>query len=463
MGLLRVLQTSALYKQWLLNTNFENGTNWDKGTVPCSSDRIHFLAQREVSVYVEAAHSILEMNLPLDGEFILSQEAGFMASSGDTGCGPGSTVIFRDSEDLQWFNPSMWQAATSWDDLEKGSFLFSVHDESVPCPHDDVVFHASSSFRVDTTGNKPEVPVRSLSILGYKFTSNEEFTRYLGSPSGRLQFHGDSSVYPGKPACTDASGCTCDNSANHDRICAATTCSPTDCRKPLHPVGHCCNVCGAIVLLQSTSMFNLESYRQRLQHLFLIQPPYRHVRMAISKVFQIHWLLRLLPRAAADEVQLLLLDGETGAESGMVAENLAREIVKDALLQGEHLGISSAEFKASSGNSSEVTESKMGLVASITVGILLLLSFLLLLGFLFQRGIIKVPSLPSLSSWRKANEIGELGGPLDHGFDNPMFDKPVMMPAELGLYTPDPVNFITVTSSGVHFVNPVYDDTDFNA
>ncbi|MFT7798010.1 protein amnionless [Arapaima gigas] len=424
--------TSALYKQWVLSTNFENGTNWDKGTVPCSSDRIHFLAQRQVSVYVETAHSVLEMSLPLDGEFILPQGAGFMASNGDGGCGPGSKVTFRDSEDLQWFDPSLWQAASSWDDLGKGSFLFSVHEESVPCLHDDVIFRAASSFRVDTTADKSSVAVKTVSVLGQKFSSSGEFTRYLASRSGQLQFHGRSSVHP-------------------------------ECRKPLHPVGHCCDICGAIIQLQITTTFNLESYRQRLQHLFLFQPLYRDTQMAISKVSETHWLLKLVPGAATAEVQVLLLDRETGAESGTVAEDLARDIVKDAHSQGEHLGITSAEFKASSGSNSKATGGGMALVASIVVVVVLVLFCLFALGFLFQRGIVKVPSLPSLSSWRRSSDIEELGGPLDRGFDNPMFDKPIQIPAELGVYTSNTESSITVTSSGIHFVNPVYSETDFSA
>ncbi len=36
------------------------------------------------------------------------------------------------------------------------------------------------------------------------------------------------------------------------------------------------------------------------------------------------------------------------------------------------------------------------------------------------------------------------------------------MPEEPGLYGTEMINSITLTQSGVHFVNPVYDETDFN-
>ncbi|XP_035254867.1 protein amnionless [Anguilla anguilla] len=453
---------SCLYKQWVPDTNFENGSNWDKGTVPCGSDRVQFLAHREVSVYVREVHSIREMRLPVNGEFILATGAGFAVDGGqDASCGTGVTVQFQDSETAQWFDPKLWRSASTSEDLEKGRFLFSVHEESVPCRHDDVVFRPDASFRVDTTAGQQNVPVKSLSVLGRRFSDNGEFSRYLTSRSGRLQFHGDSAPVVGSPACDDSSGCVCGNSVHHERICAGVTCSRLDCQKALRPAGHCCDVCGAILHLKISGSFDLESYRQRLQHLFFSRPQYQAVHMGVSKVTVPQWLLGVIPREAATEIQVVLLDKEEGTGPGVVAEDLARDIMKDIESEGAHLGIEGAEFQASSGNSG--TGGGAGVVAGAVLGVLALVAALLVLAFLFHRGVIHVPALPSLPSWRKNSEIGELGGPIDHGFDNPMFNKPSQMPGSGGLYGTDSLNTITVTDLGVHFVNPAYDETDFNA
>lgn len=71
LGLCLFGAADALYKQWIPDTNYENKTNWDKGSVPCGNDIVQFSAQRKVSVYVETVHSVQEMRLPVDGEFIL--------------------------------------------------------------------------------------------------------------------------------------------------------------------------------------------------------------------------------------------------------------------------------------------------------------------------------------------------------------------------------------------------------
>lgn len=458
---------NALYKQWIPDTNFENATNWDKGSVPCGNDQVVFLAQRKVSVYVETAHTITAMSLPVDGQLILASGAGFtVREGGDPGCGSGVTAQFKDPESLKWFDPSLWVAATSIDDLHRGTYEFSVHEESVPCQYDDIVFREATSFRVDVSCDH-DVFVKSLSVLGKKFTSSSEFSQYLSSKSGQLQFHGSSHLSVGGSDCGDITGCICDNSKNRAVICANVKCDPLECKKPLQPVGHCCDVCGAVVDVQFSSNFNFESYRQRLHHLFLSLDKYESVQMAMSKVSKEQRLLGVIPFGATKEIQVLLLDQKTGQEAGKLAEALARDIVQDVHNHGSNIGINSAEFHASSGaSSSEVAGNSGGVVVGAVLGSLIGVGLLAGVIVLYRRGIVKIPrmpSIPSISIWKNNSDIGELGGPLDHSFDNPMFDKPTMMPEVPGLYGTETMNSIALTQSGVHFVNPVYDETDFNA
>nr|XP_046270473.1 protein amnionless [Scatophagus argus] len=453
---------NALYKHWIPDTNYENKTNWDKEGVPCGNDIVLFSAQRKVSVFVETTHAVQEMRLPVDGEFILNSGAGFYVVRGkDPGCSAGQTTQFKDSESLHWFNPALWQAAATFDDLQRGNFLFSVHEESVPCQYDDVVFKARSSFRVDTSSSQSTIPVKSVSVLGKTFDSRYEFSQYLSSRSGQLQFHGSSTVTVGEPGCGDPSGCDCGNSINHQQICNTVTCAPVSCKKSLLPVGHCCDVCGAIITIHTATGFNLESYRQRISHLFLVLPQYKSIQLGMSKVFKSQRLLGIIPFVTSPEIQVVILDGEKGKQS----ESLAWDIVRDARSHGSNLGIINAEFQASSGSSSEQTGGNAGMVVGVVFGILIILTLIIIFMFLLiHKGVVRIPSLPSvlfLSSLKRKTDIGELGGPLDHGFDNPMFDKPNMLPDIPGLYA----NSISLTQTGLHFVNPVYDEneTEFNA
>lgn len=457
----------ALHKQWIPDTNYENKTNWDKGVVPCGNDRVQFPAQRKVSVFVETTHAVQEMRLPVDGEFILNSGAGFYVVRGqDPGCGAGVMTQFKDSESLQWFNPALWQAAATLDDLQKGNFLFSVHEESVPCQYDDVVFKARSSFRVDTSSSQSSIPVKSVSVLGKKFESNSELSQYLSSRSGQLQFHGSSAITVGNPECGDPTGCDCGNSANHQQICSSVTCASLSCKKPLLPVGHCCDVCGAIVTIRYAAGFNLQTYRQRIHHLFLTLPQYKSLQLGMSKVFKSQRLMGIIPFGTSPEIQVVIVDGEKGTQS----EGLAKDILKDALSHGSNLGITEAKFQASTGDSTDPPRDNVGMWVGIVFGVLILITLITIMVVLIKRGVLRMPSslpssLPSLSSFRRRSDVGELGGPLDHGFDNPIFDRPNMLPDIPGVYGTETNLSISMTQTGVHFVNPVYDEneTDFNA
>lgn len=455
----------ALYKQWIPDTNFENATNWDKGSVPCGSDQVVFPASGKVAVYVDTAHTLSGMGLPTDGEFILATGAGFSIREGpDPSCGESGTTYFRDPDSQKWLDPALWKAASSLEHMQSGPYLFFVHEETVPCQYDDVVFRSGSSFRVDISAHDNSVPVKSVSVLGKTFRDNLDFLQYANSHLGKLQFHGSSSVRIIGSACDDITGCECGNSGNRDRICSNVKCKQLECKKPLPPVGHCCDVCGAIMTIQFSDNFNIESYRQRLQHLFLSLSKYKSIQMALSKVSRTQRLLQVIPYGTTQEIQVVLLDENTGLQSGKLAEALVKDILRDINGQGSHLGIVSAEFHASSGTSSGGSSGLSGgAVAGVILGIVALVAVLALVVVLHRRGMIRVPNLPSLTDWRKNSEIGVLGGPLDHGFDNPMFEKQNSLPEIPGLYGAESMNSITLTHSGVHFVNPVYDETDLNA
>ncbi|XP_077319837.1 protein amnionless isoform X2 [Lithobates pipiens] len=240
----------AIYKRWIPNTNFENASNWAEQRLPCSQDKAVFASKKKVSVFVQSAHSLKSLYLPLDGEFILSPGAGFMAAPAeDPTCGEGSLVNFGDVDHYQWFDPTLWQSV-SIDALENGNMLFNVDSERVPCQHDDVMFSSDTSFRVQVQETESEIQLKSISVLGRKFSSGAEFGEYLASHTGRLQFPGPAQPQVTNINCMDKTGCLCGNDRVQQEICSAllqnlgNKCPEVSCTKPLKPIGHCCGICG---------------------------------------------------------------------------------------------------------------------------------------------------------------------------------------------------------------------------
>ncbi|KAJ6661886.1 hypothetical protein lerEdw1_013057, partial [Lerista edwardsae] len=153
--------------------------------------------------------------IPLNGEFIMAPGAAFAAFDGrhDPGCETGSEVTFTSTENYQWYNPTLWHAATSLENLERGRYIFSVDEERVPCQYDDVLFQPESSFRVNVGSAEQMIQLRSISVMGQKFTSDDALSEYMQRPSAKLQFQGQAAFRLSSTGCPDKTGCECGNTA----------------------------------------------------------------------------------------------------------------------------------------------------------------------------------------------------------------------------------------------------------
>ncbi|KAF1530063.1 Protein amnionless, partial [Eudyptes sclateri] len=395
-SLLLPAAATAVYKQWIPDTNFETGSNWDKGRVPCASDVVHFEKNKVVSVFVRSPHALTDMYLPLNGELVLASGAGFTAFDGswDPGCDSGATVRFADVEHHAWFDPTLWQAVSPGRELEPGGRIFSVDEERVPCHYDDVIFQPETSFRVNVDSSRRVIHLRSISLMGQELSSPEAWASYLRGPSAPLQFHGNGTLQVTGTSCPDKSGCACGNTPDGHRICTALLgasgrqCPVPACRSPLQPLGHCCRVCGATISLDFTRDFDLQKYRDRLVQALLSQPKYAGVRMAISKVHKARTFLGVIPRSSTPFIQIVLIDDEVGAQTGTAAEQMAADIMEDIAQHGEALGISSGEMEVATGSTFS-GQAESHALSRITVEIVLGLLFgLLLLGgilFLYRK------------------------------------------------------------------------------
>ncbi|NWU46882.1 AMNLS protein, partial [Dromas ardeola] len=388
---------TAVYKQWIPNTNFETASNWDKGRVPCASDLVRFEKNKVVSVFVRSPHALTDMYLPLNGEFVLASGAGFAAFDGswDPGCDSGATVRFADAEQHAWFDPTLWQAVSPGRELDLGGRIFSVDEERVPCRYDNVIFQPETSFRVNIDSSRRVIHLRSISLMGQELSSPEAWARYLQGPSAPLQFHGNGTLQVTGTGCPDKSGCACGNAPDGHRICAALRgasgrqCPAVTCQSPLQPLGHCCQVCGATINLDFTPDFDLQKYQDRLVQALLSQPKYAGVRLAISKVHKAQTFLGVIPQSSTPLIQIVLIDDEAGAQTGTAAEQLAADIMEDIAQHGEALGISNGKMEVATGStfSGQVGSHTLN---RITAGTILGLLFsLLLLGgilFLYRKG-----------------------------------------------------------------------------
>ncbi|NXK29453.1 AMNLS protein, partial [Arenaria interpres] len=454
---------TAVYKQWIPNTNFETASNWDKGRVPCASDVVHFEKNKVVSVFVGSPHALTDMYLPLNGEFVLASDAGFAAFDGswDPGCDSGATVRFADAEHHAWFDPTLWQPVSPNRELDLGGRIFSVDEERVPCHYDDVIFQPETSFRVNVDSSRRVIHLRSISLMGQEFSSPEAWAGYLGGPSAPLQFHGNGTLQVTGTGCPEKSGCACGNAPDGHRICAALgkQCPALTCRTPLQPLGHCCEVCGATINLDFTPDFDLQKYQDRLVQDLLSQPKYAGVRMAISKVHKAQTFLGIIPQSSTPLIQIVLVDDEAGAQTGTAAEQLAADIMEDIAQHGEALGISSGKMEVATGStfsgqvgSHATNRITAGTISGLLFGLLLLGGIL----FLYRKGKLRLPILHYPSLWDRMEDPVSPEPASDKGFDNPMFDvePPSAVPEE------EMTQEMATKDHQVFYLNPLYDASE---
>ncbi|XP_078516349.1 protein amnionless [Lissotriton helveticus] len=469
--------SAAIYKQWIPNTNFENVLNWHGNRIPCAQDAVHFERNKNVSVFVQSTHSLKSMDIPWNGEFILAPGAGFAIGTEmqNTGCEQGSDVTFKDAESYSWMDPDLWHATLSRDDLENGKYLFSVDEERVPCQYDDVIFQPETSFRVNLNSAEGSIAVKSISILGKRFDRHEDFAAYLNTNTAKMQFHGLGTIKVTNSRCVDKTGCVCGNTEELLNICSAVKqrtenqCPGVVCKDPLKAIGHCCEICGATISVDYSPNFDIEAYRNRLLHGFLNLAKYAGTKMAISKVYRPQTFLRIFPRQAVPEIQILLIDDKNGSETGSVAKLLASDIMADVADHGPSFGILKATMQSAtgsnaSGHGGDTAASWSTAVSVVAVLIVIMLTGVLLL--LYRKGSLRFQTWRWPRFWKTASDdLEHISGPTDKGFDNPIFDVETHATQDpQGLYSgEEALKGIPLTQTGMFFVNPLYDENDSTA
>ncbi|XP_036887037.1 protein amnionless isoform X1 [Sturnira hondurensis] len=445
-GLLLCLQlcelTRAGYKIWVPDTDFDTADNWSQNRTPCAGAAVEFPADKMASVLVRAAHSVSDMLLPLDGEFVLAAGAGFSAAgaSSDSACGAGAAALFLDPDRFSWHDPRSWRPR----DLTHG--LFSVDAERVPCHHDDVVFPPDGSFRVDLGPGARALRVRSVWALGQKFTRDGDLAAFLTSRAGRLRFHGPGALSMEPEACADRSGCVCGNAEVQPWICRALLqplgghCPPATCHDALRPEGQCCDLCGAIVSLTHGPAFDLERYRARLLQDFLALPQYRELQAAVSKVPRPPQSREATGAGTDTEIQVVLM--ETGPRTGGAGQ-LAKALLADIAEHGEALGVSAATVRESGAPVGGGPAA--WLVGGITAALFLLLLVLPAGALLLH--------LTGRLRWRRRDAAGPVS------FPNPVFGA---AGSEKQSASPQPpVSQADARStSQSYFVNPLFSESE---
>ncbi|XP_055273621.1 protein amnionless isoform X1 [Moschus berezovskii] len=494
--------TRAAYKVWVPSTNFDDATNWSQNRTPCAGAAVEFPADKMVSILVREGHSISDMLLPLDGEFVVASGAGFGAAAAgsrpDCGTGEGarrgrgrpagrvpgaaqgrapprSPRALPRPRPLPVARPApVAPRGRGARPLLRGRRARALPPRRRRLPGRRLLPGGPGPgrrhrARPQRPGAGPDVRARrgAGGFLGVprrppalpRAGRSERGPRGLRGPVGlRLrQRRGRAALSPGLALALSALTPARRWQAQA-WICAALLqplgggCPQAACLEPLRPEGQCCDLCGAVVSLTHGPAFDLQQYRARLLHAFLALPQYQGLQVAVSKVPRPPGLREASGAKADTEIQVVLV--EAGPETGG-AGRLARALLADIAEHGETLGVLSATARESGapvwgGSAAGLNApARAGLAGGLAAAGLLMLMALLAGALLLRR--------EGRLRWRRRDEAApaRAGAPL--GFHNPVF------------YAGDSAEALPIpksdqrSSSRSYFLNPLFGEAEAEA
>nr|CAD7399894.1 unnamed protein product [Timema cristinae] len=268
-----------------------------------------------------------ELILPLEGSLTVTGD--HWIQNDEHSGSAGLDVRFTRWQPLEWLNPDNWKGLGETEERYNPIFSMDFgdlhspigvnlsspanpaipHSDKVPCETDTVVFPGQSSFSITLPrarvsigqmyfngqrgGKTHQASIYQLYFskevgnimhqmntdtrIGQLYFSNELMSSYdwedlLRSEAGERQFlASEDSRYDlvtfTETSCTDQTGCRCVSEAVQREICHNVQCEgqPPLCARPVRPLGHCCDVCGAHLLLEYNSDFKIAALRDRVE------------------------------------------------------------------------------------------------------------------------------------------------------------------------------------------------------
>ncbi|XP_071798371.1 protein amnionless-like [Asterias amurensis] len=439
---------SCSSKQWKSNVNFNNPKNWDSGKLPCANNRIVFPDTVQTVLLQTNISSVKEIILPNNGQLLMLNDMvlSFSDTPSDADCS-SEDVNFISPDFKNWFDPDNWQ------DLDA---LVTVETERVPCQYDSVLFPEDQVFAVNVDAS---ATIGRMSFSG-KDKDTSQFNYFRNGPDGKLQFSESSaSITIQGSACPKDSGCACgnDDPDTLKRICDQYSCMPISCADAVTPIGGCCPLCGAILVMDyDVATFNLADFNNRMHDDYHVHdtPNIANNRRKRREVdtgeVDIYTSM-----TSTGQIQMVLTDKESGSSNGQKAITLGLQIMTDIQNDPESFGVVDVVMHSSKDNTGAQGSVTGGAVAGIIIAVIIVVIVISTFGFIFlrRRSTFFTKDMPlnadvDMSPGIPAGFMEELPGhpPAIHmqSFDNPVYNTPSMQD---NLYS-DPTKILTDIASG---------------
>lgn len=209
----------------------------------CVKSKAIFNKQIDGLLYMENQQKIDEIILPSDGAIVLTTNSKVQFSNTQK-CDFENVANLQtlDSPKRLWFSTKSWSTAGEDTNAARPDVF------KIPCECDIVEFPSKNVGAVDLDYVSE--------IVADKIVINERtdnFDQFLESEIGQKMFLNSEAVRFVQGFCNPPKYCGCHNHKRFneytDLICVEESkyCEVPHCLQPIHPMGHCCPMCGAIL------------------------------------------------------------------------------------------------------------------------------------------------------------------------------------------------------------------------
>lgn len=206
-------------------------------------------------VTVPKIHAVKEIVLSDNGGLIFQNEMLFIIYSKHENsegrpdkvleCGTANEATFKRPILEPWLLSKNWGTP---DVRENNSAI--PHQERIPCQYDVVEFPFNHSFIVDLQ-YLSTLTLQGITLNGLS-KPVAELHNFFMTRLGQIIFVNSDITLSTEASCHDPNQCECQKDDVFQQLCENERkyCEPPKCLHPIRPIGHCCDICGAALVMK---------------------------------------------------------------------------------------------------------------------------------------------------------------------------------------------------------------------
>lgn len=316
-------QVDCVVKTWVKDPS-QSWANINREQNDCVKSKAIFSKQVDGLVYMKEQQQLNEIILPSDGAIVLTTNSKVRFSNTQK-CDFNHIDHLKtlDSSKRSWFSTKSWSTEGENANVAKPDIF------KIPCECDVVEFPSDYIPSIDLEYIDEIVADK---ILINDRTDN--FERFLESRIGQKMFLNSEAVRFVQGFCKPQKYCGCHNHKRFkeysELLCSEESkyCEDPHCLEPIHPVGHCCPICGATLnfKIKDTCDFNISNMSEVGRKLN---------RFRNGKYLnKIHYYAGMVPGKRREDNIVQLVVAEVGEYTG-ISIDFMNFLTKDVRFQGK--------------------------------------------------------------------------------------------------------------------------------